>query len=122
MRFEIVRRLFVIVLSVALVTGLATRSSQAIAMDVEAATAAAATSTMDGDMPDDGKCIDCAGIEKAVASAVCSAFCGGAMASVLGVIALSPFCVDIVEPSIAPIATGHAFPPDPYPPRSAILR
>jgi hypothetical protein len=121
MRFEIARRLFVIVLSVALATGLATRASQAIAMDVKTAVAAGATSTLDAPMPMSGKCIGCAGSEKAMASAVCSAFCGGAMASLSVVVAFSPVCVDTVEPSIAAVATGHAFPPDPYPPRPAIL-
>jgi hypothetical protein len=121
MRFEIVRRLFVIVLSVALATGLATRSSQAIAMDVKTAASAAATATMDVGTPVSGKCIGCAGTEKAMASAACSAFCGSAMASLLVVVAFSPVCVDTVEPSVAAIATGHAFPPDPYPPRPTIL-
>ena len=121
MRFEIIRRLFVIVLSVALATGLAMRSGQAVAMDLKTAAPAAATMTTDMDMPVSGKCIGCSGIEKAMASAACSAFCGGAMASLPAVVAFSPVCVDTVEPSVAAIATGHALPPDPYPPRPTIL-
>jgi hypothetical protein len=121
MRFEIVRRLFVIVLSVALATGLAMRSGQAVAMDVKTTAPAAATVTTDVGMPASGKCIGCAGTEKAMASAACSAFCGSAMASLSVVVAFSPVCVDTVEPSIAAIATGRAVPPDPYPPRPTIL-
>jgi hypothetical protein len=108
MQFEIVRRLFVIVLSVALATGFAMRSGQAVAMDLKTAAPAAATMTTDMGMPASGKCIGCAGTEKAMASAACSAFCGSAMALLSVLVAFSPVCVDTIEPSVAAIATGHA--------------
>ena len=122
MRLQVVRRLFVIVLSVALATGLAMRSGQTVAMDLKTAAApAAATMTSDMGMPTSGKCIGCAGTEKAMASGACSAFCGSAIALLSVVVAFGPVWVHTIEPSVAAIATGHAIPPDPYPPRPTIL-
>lgn len=121
MRFEIARRLFVVVLSVALATGLATRLVHAIAMDTEAPAAATATATMDTGMPMSGKCSGCAGSEKAMMSAACSASCGTAVALPPVVVAFDPVLVATIGPSAAPTATGRAFPPDPYPPRPSIL-
>src|SRR5262249_25507264 len=60
MRFEIARRVFVIVLSVALATGTAVRSVQALAMD-GAAPAETAAATTDTDMPMSAMCDGCAG-------------------------------------------------------------
>jgi len=119
MQFEIARRLFVIVLSVALATGVAVRSAQALAMDV-AAPAATAAATTDTDMPMSGKCNGCAGDEKAMAAG-CFALCIGAVAVLPLVVALGPISVETIGPSAAPAATGHAFPPDPYPPRPIVL-
>jgi hypothetical protein len=119
MRFEIARRVFVIVLSVALATGVAVRSVQAIAMDI-AAPAATAAATTDTDMPMSGKCSGCAGDEKAMAAG-CSAFCSGAVAVLPLVVAFGPISAETIGPSAAPSATGHAFPPDPYPPRPIVL-
>jgi len=119
MRFEIARRVFVIVLSVALATGVAVRSVQALAMDV-AAPAATAAATTDTDMPMSGKCDGCAGDEKAMAAA-CSALCSGAVAVLPVVVAFEPISVETIGPSATPAATGHAFPPDPYPPRPIVL-
>ena len=119
MRFEIARRVLVIVLSVALATGVAVRSVQALAMDV-AAPAATAAATPDTDMPMSGKCSGCAGDEKAMAAA-CSALCSGAVAVLPPVVAFGPVSVETLGPSATPTATGHAFPPDPYPPRPIVL-
>src|SRR6516165_4327742 len=119
MRFEIARRVFVIVLSVALATGVAVRSVQALAMDV-AAPAATAAMTTDTDLPMSGKCSGCARDEKAMAAG-CSALCGSAVAVLPLVVAFGPISVETIGPSATPAATGHAFPPDPYPPRPTVL-
>ena len=119
MRSEIARRVFVIVLSVALATGAAVRSAQALAVDVTAPAATAAASTDTG-MPMSGKCSGCAGDEKAMAAG-CSALCSSTVAVPPVVIAFGPVSVETIGPSAAPAATGHAFPPDPYPPRPIVL-
>jgi len=119
MRFEIARRLFVIVLSMTLVTGAAVRSAQTIAMDATAPAATAAATT-DTDMPMSGKCSGCAGDEKAMAAG-CSALCSSAVAVLPVVVAFGPVSVETIGPSATPAATGHAFPPDPYPPRPIVL-
>ena len=119
MQFEIAGRLFVIVLSVALATGVAVRSVQAIAMDI-AAPAATAAATTDTGMPMSGKCSGCAGDEKAMAAG-CSALCSSAVAVLPVVVAFGPISVETIGPSATPAATGHAFPPDPYPPRPIVL-
>jgi len=119
MHSEVARRLFAIVLSVALATGVAVRSVQALAMDVAAAAATAAATTDIG-MPMSGKCSGCAGDEKAMAAA-CSAVCSGAVAVLPLVVAFGPISVETIGPSAAPAATGHTAPPDPYPPRPIVL-
>ena len=120
MRFEIARRVFVIVLSVALATGVAVRSVQALAMDVAAPAATAAATTTDTDMPMSGKCSGCAGDEKAMAAG-CSTLCSSTVAVLPLVVVFGPVSVETIGPSAAPAATGHAFPPDPYPPRPIVL-
>ncbi|SRR6266511_1384052 len=119
MRFEIARRLFVVVLSVALATGLVARSVRALAMDI-IAPAATAAATMDAGMPMSGKCDGCAGDEKAMAAA-CSAVCSGAVAVLPVVVAFGAVSVETFGFSAVPAATGCPFPPDPYPPRPIVL-
>src|SRR6516165_3473767 len=102
MRVEIARRVFVIVLSVALATGVAVRSVQAIAMDV-AAPAATAAATTDTGMPMSDKCSGCAGDEKAMAAG-CSALCSSAVAVLPVVVAFGPISVETIGPAAAPAA------------------
>jgi len=111
---EFARRLFVVLLSVALATGLTVRVVQAGNMDMTAA-------AMATDMPMHGKCDGCAGNEKAMAPTACSAYCGSVAALPSMVVAFDSLGIDGVAPSVAPAATGHVFPPDPYPPRPSIL-
>jgi hypothetical protein len=63
----------------------------------------------------------CAGDEKGVAPAACSAFCGAVIAtlSVAAIFDAAP--IETLSPSAGAIVTGHADPPDPYPPRPTIL-
>lgn len=114
------RRLFVLVLSVALATGLVTRAVYA-AYPATAIAAMSGDMPMNGNMPMHGKCVGCAGSEKAMPSTGCAfAFCG--MVAVLPVtIGLTPVAAGIIAPPAERSATSHVFPPDPYPPRSAIL-
>jgi hypothetical protein len=117
MRSEVARRLFLIVLSVALATGLVVHSVSAMDMAAPAATAAA---TMGTGMPMSGKCNGCAGDENAMAAG-CSALCSNAVAVLPVVVALGLVSVETIGLSTALAAAGHAFPPDPYPPRPIVL-
>ncbi len=121
MQFEIARRLVVIVLSVALSAGLVLRSAQAIAMDTMEPPAAAAAATPDTamPMPMPDKCDGCAGHEKAMGG--CSASCANFFALLPAVVGFVSVPVETVGPCVEASATGHAFPPDPYPPRPSIL-
>jgi hypothetical protein len=104
------RQLLVLVLSVALATGLVVRTVQAAQMDVVAATTSA-------DMPMHGKCDGCAGSEKAMPAAACAAsFCS--MAVLVPMTAVFPSApAGVLEPATELASTGRAFAPDPYPPR-----
>ena len=111
---ETARRLFVLVISVALATGLVARAVQPASSEV-------AAMAMSGDMPMHGKCDGCAGSEKAMPSAACAfAFCG--LVAVMPVaITFESVAAGTIAPTAQRSATGHVFPPDPYPPRPAIL-
>src|SRR6266545_6666975 len=98
MRFEIARRLVVIVLSVALSAGLVLRSAQAIAMDIMAPPAATAAATPDTAMPMPGKCDGCAGHEKAMAA--CSASCANVFALLPAVVGFVSVPMETVGPCV----------------------
>ena len=76
---------------------------------------------MSGDMPMPGTCNGCAGDEKGVAPAACSAFCGAVIALPLVAAVLHAVPAETLNPTAEPGAVGHADPPDPYPPRPIIL-
>jgi hypothetical protein len=119
MQFEIARRLAVIVLSVALSTGLVLRSAQAIAMDIMAPPTAGVTAAPDTAMPMPDKCDGCAGHEKAVGA--CSAFCANVFALLPAAIGFVSVPIETVGPCVEASATGHTFPPDPHPPKPSVL-
>ena len=112
---EFARRLLVLLLSVALATGLTMRVVQAASMDM---TAVAMATTH---MPMNGKCDGCAGNEKATAPTICFTSCASVAALPAAVAAVDPSGGDVVTPAVDPAATGHAAPPDPYPPRPIVL-
>jgi len=108
------RRLLALLLSVALATGGTVRVVQAGGMEMRAA-------AMATDMPMHGKCDGCAGNERAVAPSACSAYCGNIIALPAITVTFDSFAAATVEPGATPAATGHAVPPDPYPPRPIVL-
>jgi hypothetical protein len=68
-----------------------------------------------------GKCDGCAGDEKGVGPAACSAFCSAAIAMPSMAVIFDTAFIDTLGPAAEPIVTGRADPPDPYPPRPTIL-
>ena len=117
---EIARRMFVSVLAVALATALIARSANAGNASASAVDVSAAM-TLGTDMPIHGRCNGCAGHEKAMAPAACSAFCGTITALSLALVAYNPVPAETVGPRIAVAASGLSIPPDPYPPRPASM-
>ena len=107
------RRLFVVALSVALAIGLSAHAARATHVGIEAAVAMAA------DMPMSGKCDDCGSDPKTTAA--CAAHCAGVVALPVTSVVLDLVPVEVFGPRAPPSATDHAVPPDPYPPRLAVL-
>ncbi len=114
MRRAVIHRVLVFLLSVALATGLTAR---VVRSDTMGTTMAA----MASDMPMHGKCNGCAGSEKAMVPMVCGAFCAGMVALASPSIVFDSVLAGFVVASVEPAVTGHAFPPDPYPPKPASM-
>ena len=118
MSFGKIRRISTALMAVVLAIGLSTHGLGGPNMITNSAMALASDMPMSGDMP--GKCDGCAGDEKGLAQAVCSAFCGTVVPSpVTAVFSVVP--AEILAPAGERIAVGRAEPPDPYPPRPIVL-
>jgi hypothetical protein len=72
-------------------------------------------------MPMSGKCNGCAGDEKGMGPAACSALCDAVIALPLVAVMLHTVRAETLSPVSGPNAIGHANPPDPYPPRPTSL-
>ena len=120
---EKTRRISALLSALVLAFGLVTHGFAGPEMVVKSALTAATDMSMpmSGDTPMSGKCDGCAGDEKGVAPAACSAFCGAVIALPSMAVVFDTVLVDTLGPSTGPIVTGHADPPDPYPPRPAIV-
>ncbi len=112
MHWPFVHRALVVLLSVALATGLVARVVQARSMG------AMMMSDMATDMPMHGKCDGCAGAEKATVPMACGVYCGGVVALEPPGVTLDLVLAGFVTAAAAATATGYRSPPDPYPPRS----
>lgn len=110
-----VRRVMTLLLTITLIVGLVPHGLRAADMDMKMIMAVAT------DMPMSGKCDCCGDDQKAMTSAVCSAHCGGFVALPLIGMLFEPSSVETVGDLPGPTPAGHAIPPDPYPPRPAIL-
>jgi hypothetical protein len=119
---ERIRRASTMLMALVLATGLAAHGFGGPDMIVKSATAAASDMPMSSDGPMQGKCNGCAGDEKGVAPAACSAFCGVVIAVPLAAAAaLDAVPAEMLHPMAEPNAVGRADPPEPYPPRPTIL-
>jgi hypothetical protein len=120
------RRIVVFTLSAAMAVGLSVHAVRATHAELKAVgsnAVGAMTAVMPASsMPSSSKCDGCGGDQKAISPAACAAYCAGMM------VALPTVSVvfDVIpgtgpgHPAIL-IGTGHADPPDPYPPRPAVL-
>jgi len=127
MSFEKIRRISAVLMALVLAVSLATHGVGGPDMFVKSNMTAASDmpmssdTPMSSDMPIQGKCDGCAGEEKGVAPAACSAFCGAVISVPLVAVVLYAVPVETLKPTAALGATGHADPPDPYPPRPTVL-
>jgi hypothetical protein len=118
MSFGKIRRISAALMAIVLAIGLSTHGLGGPNMINNSAMALMSDMPMSGDMP--GKCDGCAGDEKGLAPAFCSAFCGTVMPSpVMTVLYVVP--AEILTPTSERIVVGRAEPPDPYPPRPIVL-
>jgi hypothetical protein len=110
------RRIVAIFLALTLAIGLTAHGARVAAMGVEMATAAT------GDMPMSGKCNDCGDSKQSMSLATCAAYCGGMTALPLMIMTAvdSPPAV-MPTPESSSSRLGLSRPPDPYPPKSAVL-
>jgi hypothetical protein len=118
---EKTRRISALLSALVLAVGLVAHGFTGPDMVVKSAVTAATDMPMSSDMPMSGKCDGCAGDEKGVAPAACSAFCGAVIAAPAAIAVFDAVPIDILRPSAGPVETGHSNPPDPYPPRPTIL-
>jgi hypothetical protein len=118
---ERIHRASTLLMALVLATGLAAHGLGGPDKIVKVATAAASDMPMSNDAPMQGKCNGCAGDEKGVAPAACSAFCGAVIALPLQAVTLDAVPAETLSPIAGSDSIGRADPPDPYPPRPTIL-
>ncbi len=110
-----IRRIMALLLALTFIVGLVPHGSRGA--DADAKMVMAAT----GDMPMSGKCDGCGDDQKAMTSAACSAYCSGFVALPLIETVFEPPSAEAVGDFAGPTPAGHTIPPDPYPPRPAVL-
>jgi hypothetical protein len=110
-----VRRLSALLLALALALGPGSYGMAAPDMATKMTTAAA------GDMPMHDGCNGCLGNDRGMAATACFTFCSGAVAVLPWVSAVG--AVDTMVPLALPVVpiAGRQSPPDPPPPRPAVL-
>jgi hypothetical protein len=120
---ENIRRISAVLMALVLAIGLATHGFGAPDMMVKSNMIAASDMPISSDMPmqGKGKCNGCAGDEKGVAPAGCSAFCGAVVISPSVMAVLNAVPAETLSPIAEAGMSGNAYPPDPYPPRPTIL-
>lgn len=111
MMSECVRRITVLLLTLALTAGLMSHGFRAAEMGVKMAVAAAS------DMQISGRCDGCSDGHDGMQAGTCSPYCGtvSALPSVPAVYDVLP--IDAAQHLPVLIGTGWGGPPDPYPPR-----
>jgi hypothetical protein len=112
---EKLRRIMTILLALTFVVGLVPYGLRAADAGVKMVMATAS------DMPVSGRCDGCGDDQKAMTSAACSAYCGSFVALPLIGTAFEPVLAEVFTGFAGAPPAGHAVPPDPYPPRPAVL-
>jgi len=116
-----IRRILTLLAALVLAVGLVAHTFGGPDMIAKSATSAASEMPMSGDMPMSGKCNGCAVEDKGLAPAACSAFCSAVFVLPAVAVVLYAFPAEVLHPTSRPDAIGQTIPPDPHPPRPAIL-
>ena len=116
-----IRQIPALLAALVLAAGLVAHGFAGPDMVVKSSMTDASDMPMSNDMPMSGKCDGCAGNEKGVAPAACSAFCSAVIGWPLVIAAFDAVPMDTLDLADGPIVTGHADPPEPYPPKPIIL-
>jgi len=120
MRWWNIRRMVASLMALVMAIGLATHGVGG-PMIVKPTMTMASDMPLSGGEPMQGKCNGCAGDEKGVVPAACSAFCN-AVATLPAVnVDLFAVLAETLMPTVGPEVIGWTHPPDPYPPRTTIL-
>lgn len=114
---DLARRFLVVVLSAAIASGFAIHSVHA--GDANATTIVAAT--VHTDMPMPAPYDGCAGDQKVVGQGTCMASCTSVAVLPPTIAGIDAVLLGTVGPAVGPIVVGHAFPPDPHPPKPSYL-
>lgn len=109
-----VRRISALLLALTLAVGLVTHGVRAGDMGAKMTVATAS------DMAS-GKCDGCGSGDDSMAAAACSAYCSGVTVTQMAAVVVDTPAVDIRGTAAAPAVKGHGDPPEPYPPRPAVL-
>jgi hypothetical protein len=116
MRFPKLRRIFALLLTLALTVGLVAHGVGVSDMGVKMATASAS------DMPTPGACGDCNNDTAGMSAGMCAAYCSAGSFLLLAAEAFDAPQADstaFLMPGLT--LPSHGSPPDPYPPRLAVL-
>ena len=115
MASERFRRLTVLLLAVALAAGLVAYGVRATEMGAHMAVATAS------EMPMSGQCDGCSGGGEGCTLGTCSVCCGNFTGLPVIIIVFYMLPLDAGGHAVTPIGPGWRPPPDPYPPKSAVL-
>jgi hypothetical protein len=121
MAFMKLRHASAIAAALILAAGLVMHGFAGLDMSSASATSMAAEMPMSTDMPMSGQCDGCDGHEKGMSPTACSAFCSAVITVPSVAVVFSTISIETLGPAAGPVVTGHADPPDPYPPRPTIL-
>ena len=118
---ERIRDASTVLMALVLAVGLAMHGFGGLDIMIKSVMTAAGDMPMSTDGPMQGNCNGCAGDEKGVAPAACSAFCATVNAVPLVGVLFYAVPAETLIPTAEPYTVGRANPPDPYPPRPTIL-
>jgi hypothetical protein len=121
MLFRNFRRMPALLATLVLAVGLVAHGFSRPDIIVKLTTTTQSDMPSSGDMPMAGKCNGCAGDEKGLAPAACSAFCGAVFVVPTTAVVLYAVPVETLRPASGEDPIGRTDPPDPYPPKRAIL-
>jgi hypothetical protein len=113
------RRIVAVMLALTFVAGLVPSGMRTADAGVKMVMAAATEMSTSGNC--DGCCNGCGDDHQAMTSGACSAYCGNFVALPAMIIAVEAAPTETIWHVAGLVRTGHTVPPDPYPPKSAVL-